>query len=169
MKHLLTLNLEDSTKEEVATYAIRRAARAVVFDADGKVALLHATKNGYYKLPGGGIEGGEAPVDALVRECREEIGCEIEVLSELGEIIEYKKKDNLKQISYAYVARVVGEKGTPHLETGEEAEGFQTAWFPFEEAQKVITECPRVFYPAEYMVARDARFLDEAKEEAESM
>lgn len=40
-------------------YHHRKAARAVVLDSDGSVALLHVSKFGYHKLPGGGVEENE--------------------------------------------------------------------------------------------------------------
>lgn len=80
MKQLALINPENSTEEEVKTYQVREAARAIVLDENNMIALLHVSRDGYYKLPGGGIEDSEDPVDALKRECREEIGCEIEVI-----------------------------------------------------------------------------------------
>ena len=64
-------------------YKIRRAARAVIFDESGKVALLHVTKDGYHKIPGGGVENGENEKDALCREALEEAGCEVKINGEL--------------------------------------------------------------------------------------
>src|SRR3989344_3275304 len=84
----------------------RRAARAVLFDADGKVGLSHVANKHYYKLPGGGIDGNEEVIEALKRECREEIGCEIEVMGEVGEIVEHRDKIDLVQTSYCFLAKV---------------------------------------------------------------
>jgi 8-oxo-dGTP diphosphatase len=39
---------------------------------------------GYWELPGGKVHVGESDVDALVRECREELGVEIAVLERVG-------------------------------------------------------------------------------------
>ena len=35
-----------------ARYAVRRAARAVIMDGK-RIALIHSSRFGYYKLPGG--------------------------------------------------------------------------------------------------------------------
>ena len=51
----------------------RDSARSIII-RDGKVAMIHSLKYDYYKFPGGGIEGGENPVEAMIRETREEAG-----------------------------------------------------------------------------------------------
>ena len=38
---------------------------------DGKVAMIHSLKYDYFKFPGGGIENGEDPVEAMIRETQE--------------------------------------------------------------------------------------------------
>ncbi len=161
MRQIKVINLEGALEQEVTQY--RETARAIVFDENKLVALLHSTKNFYYKLPGGGIEKGEDIKTALDRECREEIGCSVEVLSELGSIVEYRKKFNLKQTSYCYIARLLGEKGSSLLTQDEVDEGFETVWLPFDEALKRVKESSPTIYEGPYMVTRDTAFLEAAK------
>lgn len=52
---------------------VRDSARSIIIKGQ-KVAMVHSAKFGYYKFPGGGIEDGENPVDAMIRETREESG-----------------------------------------------------------------------------------------------
>lgn len=138
MQHLLTLNPEDATPAEVAQYRVRHAARAVVTDATGQVALLYVGKFGYYKLPGGGLDEGEDIASALARECLEEIGCHVEVTGELGQIDEYRKLFSLHQISYCYRAQVVGTKGAPAFTEKELSRGFEIVWVPAAEALRLV-------------------------------
>lgn len=61
----------------------RIAAYGVCLDADGRVLLVRASTDslhtGCWLLPGGGIEHGEHPADAVVREIAEETGLRVAV------------------------------------------------------------------------------------------
>lgn len=163
MKQILLLNPEQTTQEELATYRVRPAARAVVTDSEGKVALLRVGKHGYYKLPGGGIDEGEDIPTALARECMEEIGCRVEISSELGMIEEHRKMFGIKQISYCYLARAVGDKGTPDFTEHEIASGFSVIWVPKEEAKRLLDTCvPTNQEGRDYIVPRDKCLLEAA-------
>lgn len=43
-------------KEEGVNYVDRHVIRVVAFDAAGKIVIIHAKRDNYYKLPGGGID-----------------------------------------------------------------------------------------------------------------
>jgi 8-oxo-dGTP diphosphatase len=65
---------------------LRYGAKALIFETDaatGARRLLCLRKQGdiglFYVLPGGGQEPGELLVDSLKRECREELGADVEV------------------------------------------------------------------------------------------
>lgn len=119
MKLLKTIKQNDLFPAEKlgnsANFDRRSAARAVVFDDENKIAILNVSRHGYHKLPGGGVEDGEDIAKALEREMKEEIGSQISVVSEIGEIVEYKDKENLRQQSFCWLAKLVGEKGQPIL------------------------------------------------------
>lgn len=163
MKILATLNFEHCTPEEIEKLPLRRSARAVMFDKVGRVALLHVTKDDYHKLPGGGIDPGETIMEGLHRECLEETGCRIEVVRELGLVIEYRKTGNINQESYVYLARVMGEKVAPTLTEAEKKAGFILEWISFAEAlvkagQEVIPDVTKGF-----IVTRDRLLLQETQ------
>ena len=62
---------------------IVRVAAAVIQRPDGQVLLAQRPPGkpyaGYWEFPGGKLEPGEAPVHALVRELREELGVDADV------------------------------------------------------------------------------------------
>lgn len=128
MNLLLTINEQDFIPEapesNVSDYRTREAARAVLLDDLGRVYLMNVSLHGYHKLPGGGIDEGENVESALARELIEEVGCKAEIISELGEIVEYRDFEKLKQTSYCFLAKQVGEQHSSALEEGELAEGM---------------------------------------------
>ncbi|MCG2690028.1 NUDIX domain-containing protein [Candidatus Parcubacteria bacterium] len=164
MKLIKLINPENVSEEEVKHYRCRGAGRAVVMDNDGIIALLHVTKKGYYKLPGGGVEDTEDKMIALKRECQEEIGCDIEVIGAIGTIVEYRKIFGLKQTSYCYLAKVKGEKGKPAFTDDEKENGFEQVWLPYKEALRALLDSKATnIEGSAYIVPRDTAFLQEAK------
>lgn len=162
MKLLKRIQFRDIDAGELADFEIRKAARAFVLDEDNNVALLYVKKYNYHKLPGGGLEGDESISEALKRECLEEIGCNIEAGEELGEIIEYRDKWALKQYSYCYLAKVVGEKGTPEFTQKEMDYGFEIKWVPAQIAVELLENDIPEGYEGEFIHIRDSLFLAEA-------
>lgn len=134
MKKLLTITQKDIDPEyieqERVQYRDRYAARAVLRDDLGKIALLFAGTRGYYKLPGGGVEQDEDMSLALARELLEEVGARAEVDGEIGRVEEWRVLADkaLHQISDAFSARVVGEVGEPSFTEEELADGFEVFW-----------------------------------------
>lgn len=147
----------------------RKASRAVVFDADRKVALFHATKKRYHKLPGGGVEDGEDLETALRRELLEEIGCNVKDIRELGIVEEFRNAFGLHQFSYCFLATVDGAKGEPNLEQGEIDEGFVTEWEDLAAAIEILRREDSVEdYQGKFIRMRDLWFLEEAQKVVQS-
>lgn len=143
---------------------VREAARAIVSDSEGKIALMHVTNRNCYKLPGGGIDKGETKEEALKRECLEEIGCNVEIIGEVGEVQEYRGGEfKMKQMSYCYLTKLVGDKGENNLEADEIEDGFQVMWVNIEEAVDLIKKSEPDTYEYHFIVARDPALLEEAK------
>ena len=58
-------------------------------DFDGQILLVrHSYGPDFWYFVGGGIDRGETPEDAARRELREEVGCEISALKQIGTIDE---------------------------------------------------------------------------------
>lgn len=117
----------------------RRAARAVLKNEKGQIALMHFRTNGFYKLPGGGIDDGETVEQALRREVMEEAGYEITDIRELGIIEEERYFAGMHQTSYCFMARAAKFVGTSLTEK-EAAGGMELVRVDtLEDAMRTIT------------------------------
>ncbi len=145
------------------TWNIREASRAILFDENDLIPLLFVSKYNYHKLPGGGINKGEDKAQALVRECLEEVGSEIKVDGEIGKIIEFRSKWDLKQISYCYYGKIVS-KGEPDFTEKELSQGFKIVWLPLKEAIFQVENDKPENYEGSFIQKRDLEFLKKAEQ-----
>lgn len=162
MELLLTLNLENVLPEKSKDFENRTAVRSVLFDTTGHIALMRVSKKDYYKLPGGGVDEGETLEAALNRECLEEAGCEAEILQEIGQVDEIRGMHRLIQTSFAYIAKVRGEKKVPELTESEAADGFEVVWLSPDEALTKLRASSTVHDHSSYIVPRDIAILEKA-------
>ena len=143
----------------------RKAARGVLLNHRGQVALMHMAKNGFYKLPGGGMEGNETPEQTFKREVREETGFPCEIVEYLGTIEEHKNRNNYLQFSHCYIGRTTGRGERTKLTENEKALGFTPEWFSVDDAiahmEQSCADCSE--YGMKFMLMRDAILLRHAK------
>jgi len=119
----------------------------------------------YHKLPGGGVDLGETLEEAAVREVQEEVGCDCEVINEVGVVIEYRNNYNLLHISHCFVATMVGSIGETALEAGEIEEGQVTKWLDPEEVLRLmVTDKPQK-YEGHFILEREKAFLSQYLEQ----
>ena len=161
MKLLKTIDPDTMATNNREGWLERRAARAIVFDDAGCIALLHVSTKNYYKLPGGGIEDGESMESALRRECEEELGVNIEIMQEVGEIIQYNSKTKFYQESFCYVAKLASIKGTPKFTEEEQVDGFGIVWTSPQKALSLLDDNSVADYEGGFIVKRDHCFLTE--------
>jgi 8-oxo-dGTP diphosphatase len=63
-----------------------RLAGCIITDSEDKVLLLHRNNgiHDHWEVPGGKVEPGEEPEETALREIREELGVEVEIVRKLG-------------------------------------------------------------------------------------
>lgn len=109
---------------------VRNSARSIII-SNRKIAMIHSLKYDYYKFPGGGIENGENPVDAMIRETREEAGLVVkpETVKEYGYVHRIQKSDTdatecFVQDNFYYLCDVDAEMVPQHLDNYEAREAY---------------------------------------------
>ncbi len=150
-------------RRRASKYRVRKTARAVLLDMNGRVALFHSAKWGYYKVPGGGIERGESPEEALRREVLEETGYKSRAGNELGVIMEYRDRIGLLQISYCYTATTEGTQASQRLTKSELRERFSLEWHSMEDATAIVRERKSSDYFRSFIRARELALLEKAR------
>lgn len=132
MRILATFDSKDY-QDTVGVYE-KYAVRGIVM-RDGKLAM-QCSRNGEYKIPGGGMEAGESRIQALVREVREETGLYVieDAIVEIGEIVEMRRDifDSAKKYichSFFYYCEVEKERQDAlKLTASEVAKGYELKW-----------------------------------------
>ena len=123
----------------------RLSCGVVILTAERELLLCHVTGQNHWDLPKGGIDPGETPLQAALRETREECGLHFEpdVLLDLGRLRYTGKKD--LHLFATLVPRV--DLAELHCDSHyldrhsgrqlPEMDGF--GWFSFERAWKLCT------------------------------
>lgn len=142
-------------------YTLRKSARVILLNERGEMAVQFLANHGYHKIPGGGIETGETNTEALKREVLEEVGCDCEIKSENGMIVEYRNYENLLQFSYCYIAHVVGEIGERSLEAEEVEEGQVVLWLPPKKVLEKMQTDVSSHQQSLFILERDKSFIAE--------
>jgi mutator protein MutT len=120
---------------------IKIGAFGIILDEQQHVLLCHRCDVDLWNLPGGGVERGETPAQAVVREVREEVGLKVAVRKLAGVHIHPGKVN----IAFSYICDITGGK----IRTSDEADNV--AYFSFQ-------QIPGNTYP--FHVARIQEALD---------
>lgn len=144
---------------------VRHSARSIII-RDGRIAMVHSLLKGHYKLPGGGIEPGEKPVDAMIRETLEESGLVVrpETIRPYGFVHRIQKgswdeSECFIQDNYYYLCEADEEPAAQQLDEYEAREGYQ---LEFVEPQHAIAVNRRAAEEADsrMMHDRECRVLE---------
>lgn len=118
----------------------RESARAIIIE-NNKVLTVFRRKideegnvKEYYVIPGGGIEEGETNEETVVRELKEELGLEINILGYIGVVEKDKTIEH-----YFHVERVNGEPtiGGPEKEKNCDSNYYEPRFVKITELSKL--------------------------------
>ncbi|WP_330178999.1 NUDIX domain-containing protein [Nocardia sp. NBC_01503] len=94
--------------------SLKVAVSAVVRNDHGQILMILRTDNNKCSIPGGGMEVGETPAQAVVREVKEETGIDIAVTGLVGvfsnpeHVIAYEDGEVRQEFSICFTATPVG-------------------------------------------------------------
>lgn len=103
--------LEDTQFEKKEITHTREISRGVILNEKNEVAILKLYANDKfglrdcYELPGGGVKEGESFLDAFKREAIEEVGYEVEVISEIGDVIDFYNLINRENHNHYFLGK----------------------------------------------------------------
>lgn len=125
----------------------RHAARVILLDDDDRVLLLHGSdvdqrERSWWFTVGGGIDAGETPRDAAVRELFEETGIALESIALVGPVCTRSAvfdffRESCRQEEVFYLGRYSGSTGAGsvpdgEVETGGELDLSRDGWTQIE-------------------------------------
>ena len=145
---------------------VRYASRGVIKKGN-KIAVFYKENKNEYKLPGGGMDEGETPKGCFEREVKEEAGCLVNNIVELGTIEEHKGATNFKQISYVFVGEVETDLHKLDLTEKEIIEGGKLLWVDVDTAMELISSSfdklkagvDETVYMSKFIIKRDLAIL----------
>jgi 8-oxo-dGTP diphosphatase len=121
------------------------AAGCYVTNGAGEVLLVR-TAGRSWECPGGKLDDGETPLQALHREVLEETGCTVEVDGLVG-IYANRTRDGL--LIFLFRGRHLDGVPTPSEETPE------VGWFPRDRARELVPAGPHALRLADALEGRD--------------
>ena len=150
---------------KLCTDISRYGARGIILNEENQAGMILMSANGFYKLPGGGIELGERESDAFIREVGEETGCKCSIIAPLGTVEEHKSRSGFCQFSYAFIGRVEGE-----CESSESMPGISMSWMSLKDASALMAKSLEMCkeYKMRFMLKREQLIIDHALKLIES-
>ena len=154
---LFTFDSKDYT-DDMPLYE-RYGVRAII--RRNGLYMMQLSKDGEYKIPGGGVEKGEDLIEALVREVSEETGLTVikASIKEIGEVQEIRRDSfahDHKYIAHSifYFCDVENEIHETQMTANEISKGYVPTWAKLDD---IIEQNEKV--QKEFWTIRDTSFL----------
>ena len=126
----LLFEMDEKNYDKCTHLFVRNSARSIIIKGK-KAAMIYSAKYDYYKFPGGGIEDHENPVDAMIRETREESGLVVlpDTIKEYGYVHRIQRSDQDEaecfiQDNYYYLCEKADESVSQELDDYEAEETY---------------------------------------------
>ena len=114
--------------------SLKPAVYGIIFSKEREMVLLIKRRDvPVWVLPGGGIDPGETPEIAVVREMKEETGFEVKIVRQVAEYLPINK---LTQVSFFYECEIL---------SGEKTTGDETKDICFFSTEKLPKQMPPPF------------------------
>lgn len=161
----LLFEMDKKDYEKCTHSFVRNSARSIIIKGK-RVALIYSAKFGFYKFPGGGIESGENPVDAMIRETREESGLVVltDTVKEYGYVHRIQRSDcdeteRFIQDNYYYLCGTADKVVSQELDDYETKENYTLEYVEPDVAIKKNRHAKQSAYDP-VMLEREARVLE---------
>ncbi len=163
MRLLFEMDKKDHT---ACTHSFTRNSARSIIIRGRKIAMIHSMKYDYYKFPGGGIEAGETPEEAMVRETAEETGLAVipKTIREYGYVHRKQKSDRDEtecfiQDNFYYLCEAETSAAPQNLDGYEAEEGYTLEWVdPYTAICRNRSDVESPYHPM--MLEREARVLE---------
>ena len=135
----INLKLKDDQYEYTYIDHTRHIARAVLINDKNEICLLKLFGDDdfghrdYVETPGGGIKANEHVIDAIIREVKEETGCDCKFIDNIGIVDDYYNLIHRHNINYYCLVKVTNY-GPSNLEEQEKAIIKDLIWVDFKTA-----------------------------------
>ena len=142
-----SITLTDKQYSNTGLTHVRPIARALVENDQGLFAFHHILADDkfghrdYLETPGGGIEPGETPEHAAIREIEEECGLLSTIVMLIGEVKDAYNLIHRSNHQYYFYAKVIG-KGKQHWTPQEHTLIHQLHWLTLEDAKAWYSRLP---------------------------
>lgn len=164
----IRIELNDNEWDFTYTDHDRQIARAVVFDDEGYLYFVRASRDDDFgkatliETSGGGVENGEDLHSAILRELREELGINAEILCKIGVVDDYYNLIHRHNINNYFLCRATsfGDKNL----TQDEIECFHlsTLKLTYDEAKEEYKKCAQTKI-GRLVANRELPILEQAK------
>jgi len=115
---------------------------AVILNERQEVLLLRRKEDfeyGFWTIPGGAVEWFETCADAIKRECREEVGVEVEIDRLLTVVDHIVRESGVHWVSVEYLVHAT----SGHYRNADELENHELRWFALNNLPEALTQPSR--------------------------